>query len=30
MQAYGFSTKMVESEYVATLFKFHADLVKRQ
>ena len=30
MQAYGFSTKMVESECVATLFKLHADLVKRQ
>ncbi len=30
MQAYGFSTKMVESECVATLIKLHADLVKRQ
>ena len=30
MQAYGFSTKMVESESVATLIKLHADLVKRQ
>ncbi len=29
MQAYGFSTKMVESECVATLIKLHADLVKR-
>ena len=30
MQAYGFSTKMVESECVATLIKLHADWVKRQ